>query len=798
MYQHYLKIALRSFAKSRLHTFIILIGLILGMSSCFLILLFVKHELSYEDFHIHKERIVRVIMDYNIGGNGTKGDYTSTYVGPSFQKNFPEVESFVRLANTSKVVKYKEHLYVENAFLYADSTFFDVFSYTLLSGDAKLALDGPNKVVLSQSMAKKYFGNENPLGKTLLVSANADAYQVTGIIQDCPQTTHLRFDFVASFATFGLEATTQRTYWNANYTTYLLLKRPESIHTLQPKIKPFMKEEMKDVFADAVSYNTYYFEPIKDIHLYSEFQSQGKAGSIVYVTAISIIALLILLIACFTYVNLSTARSSERAKEIGIRKSIGAYQSQLFVQFMSEAFVLTLLAFLFSGIVTVLTLPMFNSLVNRSLSASDLISIDVLCWSLGLLLLISLFSGFYPAYLLSSLNPVLVLKGNYKHSTRGLFLRKSIFLFQFAISVFLIITSVVLHQQLNYFQNKPLGYDKTELLVLPIDGKIMKQMELFKSELKTKANIKSIALSDFTPNQIMGGYSMQKSASPDDLGYGVNAGVIDTDYLTTCGMKLLAGRNISDLDIEQTEKDSLAYFHFILNESAVRQMSWTIEEAIGKKMYLDASRPGEVAGVIQDFHFMSLHTPIKPLVLFPSRYGRNILIKLQKNYHSESIKEIEQIWKTLFTHRPFDYVFLEDKYRKQYDSETRLGRAIDVFAAVAIILALLGLFGLSAYEVQQRAKEISMRKILGNPMYAIVFQLSKSFLILVSLSCVVALPLAWIVSSSWLEGFGYRTELKWWYFVFPCLGLILTAFATISFKAIYAALQSPIKYLKSE
>lgn len=800
MWTHYAKIALRHLLKDKRYSFIILFGLSLGITCCLLITLFVKHEISYEDFHVQAKRIARVCMDYSIGGEGNKGDATSTYVGPSLQKNFPEVESFVRLAYSPRIVKNGENLFVEQHFIYADSNFFSVFSYPLLSGDSKTALCGPYKLVISRSMAIKYFGNDQVIGKVIKISSRGDDYTITGVAADCPKNTHLQFDFIGSFATFGNDVLNQRTYWNANYTTYLLLKSETGFTSLEPKIKPFMKKEMGNDLNDSNSYVTYFLEPIQKIHLYSPYQNDGQAGSITYVYVVCAVAFLILLIACFTYINLSTAKSTERAKEIGVRKTAGAYRSQIFMQFICEAFWLVSLAFIVSIALTYFTLPLFNHLVNRSLEWKDLLSANIMLTLVSLLLVVSLFSGLYPAYLLASLNPVLVLKGQYKHSGKGLFLRKCVFFVQFVISVFLIITALVIQQQLHYFQTKELGYDKENVVILPLDGKILAQIDAFKQEIKSKTGALFVGKSDFTPNHIFSGYSMQKPDMGDSEGFGVNAAVIDEEYLDASGIKLIAGRNITqkDMDAADQETDSLRYYYFILNESAVKQMGWTAEGAIGKKMSLDPTRPGEVKGVVKNFHTASLRQAIKPLVLFPGKYGQYLLVKLPAGQTRESIIKIETLWKKMFTHRPFDFSFLEDKYNALYDKETRMSKALNVFTIVAIFLALFGLFGLSAYEVNQRSKEISIRKIVGNPVSAIVANLSAPFLKLILFSCCLAIPLTWIVCSRWLEEFTFRIQLEWWYFVLPCMALILVAFITISIKVVGAAKSNPVKYLRME
>lgn len=774
-----------------------MLGLSAGITCCLLISVYIKHEFSYDGFQQKGERIARVIMDYGMGGNSNKGNYTSTYVGPSFKTNFPEVEDFVRIAAGKKIVRNGDKLFVEKRLLYVDSTFFKLFTFPLSEGDAKSALNGPNKIILTNSAAKKYFNDVNPVGKTIKISSAGVDYLITGLTEDCPANSQIKFDFLASFSSLGIQS--EKTYWNANYTTYLLLKNAESIASLQKKIPAFMKKEMADVFSGS-DYLTYQLEPLKRVHLYSEHSGFENNGNIVYVYMIAAVSLLILAIACFTFVNLSTAKSVERAKEIGIRKVTGASKNQIFWQFIGESSILILLSTLLSLVLSALLLQHFNALVIRQLTLSELFSFPILSYALLLIILISFFAGSYPALILSGFPPIKVLKGAFKNTGSGLIVRKSLFVFQFVVSVFLIICTVIIQKQLYFIQNKKLGFNKDHVLLLPYDQKVHGNYQAFKNKLKQHPGVISVARGDFEPNNIMGGYSMQKPEMLPDKSYAVNAGTIDDEYLKTCGIELMAGSQYTERDLQRVSQENPEqnYYYFYLNETAAKQMGWTAKDAVGKKMFLDETRPGEVKGVMADFHFASLHQAIKPLVLFPGDYGNEIFVKLNGTDLDKSLSYIESSWKELIKHRPFEYSFLDKNYRAMYESEINLGKALSVFTIIAIVLACLGLFGLSSYNIQQRTKEIGILKVLGAPILNIIMKLTKNFLFLVTLAIVISVPLAWLTMRLWLEDFAYRVKVDPLIFIASALTALIIASVTIGFKAIKAANANPVKSLRTE
>jgi putative ABC transport system permease protein len=491
MFRNYLKIIFRNFSKNKTFSFINIIGLTIGLTSCLLIALYIQQQLSFDKFQKNGDRIARVIMGYSFEGSdaGNKGNYTSVRVPVVMKQNFPEVKDAVIMTNGKKIIRYNNSLVTENNFMYADSSFFNLFSFDLLEGNKNTALTEPYSVVLTQSSAKKYFGNADPVGKTLQLSGDSNFYKITGLVADCPANSQIQFDFIASFSTFGMSKEYYGTYWNANYTTYLLLHDKKSISTLQAKLPAFMKKEMEGQHATV----NFYLEPFNKIHLYSPYDAFAPNVSITYIYILAGVALLILVIACFTYINLSTARSVERAKEVSIRKVAGAQKNQIFWQFIGESAVVCCIAVLLGLTCAALLLPSFSQLTNQQLQLSSLLSWPILAVAVLIIAVVSFAAGSYPALVLSSFQPARVLKGAFKNAASGQWLRKSLIIFQFVISVFLIVSTFIIQQQLYYIQHKKLGYDREHVLVLPVSYG-PKNIDLIKTEFKQNADVKNVSL----------------------------------------------------------------------------------------------------------------------------------------------------------------------------------------------------------------------------------------------------------------------------------------------------------------
>jgi putative ABC transport system permease protein len=795
MFRNYLKTAWRNLWKNKTIATINILGLVTGITGCLLIGLYINHELSYDRFQQKGDRIARVLMEYRFSsGDAKEVSVTSTKVLPALARNFSEVESGVRMMSATRIVTLGAKQFGEDRFMYADSTFFDLFSFRLLQGNATQALSGLNKVVLTTSTAQKYFGTENPIGKILNIGSTAIPFEVTGIMEDCPSNSQMKFDFLASFSSLGVNQ--EQTYWNANYTTYLLLKDKKAITTLQAKLVPFMKKEMEGQGASI----KFSLEPFDQIHLHSPYDSFEPNTNITYIYILTGVALLILFIACFTYINLSTARSIDRGKEVGIRKAIGAVRQQIFRQFISESLLLSVIAVLVSILVVLLVLPAFNQLAATTLSIRALWSIPFMVLMIAIVAFISLLAGSYPAFVLSAFQPVKVLKGTLGNTGSGAWLRKTLIVFQFVISVFLVISAIMIQRQMHFIQEKKLGYDRDHVLVLPLDNKMVQNIDAIKTEFTSNPDVKSVARTSHIPTFLAGGYNMRSAAMPENDNRSVTANVIDEDYVKTMGIQIIAGEDLTRQDIidagqEEQEKKN---YHFILNESAAKELGWTPGEAIGKKMFLDATRPGTVKAVVKDFHFQSLHTPIRSLVLFPDVYGRIMLIKITGNNTAHTIAALQEKWKKLVPHRPFEYHFLDEDYNKLYNAETRLGQIMNLFTALAIALACMGLFGLSYHATQLRKKEIGVRKVLGASVAQVLVLITKEFLKLVLIAFVIAVPATWWAMSKWLQDFAYRTNMSWLIFGVAGVLVLLIAAFTVSFQAIKAALMNPVKSLRSE
>jgi putative ABC transport system permease protein len=814
MIKNWLLTAIRNLRKNPTASAINILGLTVGLSSCLLIALFIRHELSYDDFEVKGPRIARVIMEYKFdgGSEARRGNFTSTKVAPTFKQVFPEVESACRMTGGDRIVSYKDKLFMEPRFMFADSSFFDLFSLSLLKGDPNTALSGPKKVILTTSTARKYFGEAEPIGKLLRIGTDSSDYLVTGVMRDIPSNSQFKFDFLASFS--SLYANDNNSYWDANYSTFVLLHDKKDFATLQPKITAFMQNEMKGSGATV----NFFLEPFMRIHLYSEYEGFEPGTSIVYIYILGGVALLILVIACSTYINLSTARSVDRAREVGIRKVIGAGRRQLFWQFIGESFLMCILSVVLSLAVVVLVLPVFNRLADRQLPAALLFTAQFLGLALLIAIVVSLLAGGYPALVLSRFHPVRVLKGAFKNTRSGQGLRQSLIVGQFVISVFLIVSTFVMQRQLSYIRHKSLGYDRDHVVELPINSAMLPGIDYLKTRFKTDPDVLSVSHCSESPVSINGGYAMRSAAMPDNVALNVFGARIDEDYLPTMGIRLLTGENFTAQDMRDADPYDFtatgAYvpgegvgihdttikraYHYILNETAARQLGWTPQQAIGQRMYMGDSRPGVVKGVVRDFNFQSLHSPIQGLVLMPEMRSGRLLVRLTGQHLPQTLAFIESKYRQLEPMIPYSVKFLDEDYNKLYDSEQRLGKVMNLFSGIAIVLACLGLFGLSSYAAKQRIKEIGIRKVLGAPLASLAFLLSGSFVRLAVVAILIAFPLAWWAMSRWLDDFVYRTTMDWWVFLLAGVLVLSITLATVSIQAVRTALLNPIKNLKVE
>ncbi|HEY2583313.1 MAG TPA: FtsX-like permease family protein [Mucilaginibacter sp.] len=792
MIKNYFKIAWRNLRKNRLYAFINISGLTIGIVSCLLIGIYIKHELSYDHFNKNAGRIVRVTMDYDEGGNPQKVAVTGTKVGPQFKRTFPSVEDFVRLEKRSGVISYNNRVFEENSILYADPSFLNIFSFKIISGDASLKTT--DKIVITQTAAKKYFDNEDPIGKILKVGDKN--LVVSAVAADAPSNSQIRFDFITSFN--ALDASKNEEWWSANYITYLLLKNKDQLQPLQSKITGYMKTiKAGELKMSPSQYLTYHLEPLTDVHLHSKVpDSLEPNGSITYIYIMVIVAVLILTIACVNYVNLSVAQSSSRSAEIGIRKVMGAGKSQLFRQFIGESLFVTIIAILFAFGVAFILLPVFNQISGKQLQARALFDPVILILLLVFGFIIGFTAGAYPALLLSNVKLVKILKAGFSF-TSGQGVRRSLIVFQFVISIFLIITTVIILQQLSYIRNKDIGYNKSNVVVLPVNYKMLSRVDELKKLIANIPGVESVAAANNEPIDVGWGDGI---TTADGKSLSVNALPMDEDFIKTMHIKLVAGTDFNQTDVLQidtTNKFKNFRYSFMLNETAAKALGWTPEEAIGKQISKNA--PGRIKAVVKDFNFKSFHDPIGPLLIFLDHFQTQALfVRITGNNTAGVIKGLEKIWKDRVPERPFEYKFLDDDYDAMYRVEQRTAGVFTTFSVLAILLACLGLFAVTAYAVMQRTKEIGIRKVLGATVSGIILLISKDFLLLVIIAAAIASPVGWYVSNKWLQDFAYRIYVQWWVFIAAGAVSLIVAALTVSVQALKAAMVNPVKSLKSE
>jgi len=805
MLKNYIKIAWRNLLRYKFTSFINLFGLSVGITCCLLITLYVIDEVSYDRYNTHAEQIYRVERTFlNTESKSVSLELGAVAppIGPLLQNDFKEIKTLTSILPIgSMTLQYQDKIFNEEKVYCADENLFKVFDFTVTKGDPKTALKEPYSVMLTEEMARKYFGEENPINK-LLKFDQQRVGTVTGVYKALPANAHWHPDIMVSFSTlrdtaiYGEEQL--RTNWGNNaFYDYLLLPKGYDAKKLEAQFPAFLNRHIPNADNKAQEWTFLSLRKLTDIHLHSHKDSElEENGDIKRVYIFTIIGLFILLIACINYMNLSTARSALRAKEIGIRKVVGAEKKELMMQFLSESILLCTLATIISFLLTWVALPQLNAIAGKSLSVYQLLQPRFFIPVLLLPSLIGILSGIYPALFLSAFKPVKVLKGWVKSGEKTISMRKMLVIFQFATSITLIISTFVVFRQLQYIQNKSLGFDKSQLVLLNNNQGFNKTFQSFKTSLLANPSIKEVARSSRIPS----GRLLDASGSQINLGNGLAPSKADIKYVRTdesfipaYGIHIVAGRNFRGVDGSDTSS-------FILNEAAVRVLGIkSNEEAIGKQFTYD-SRSGQIAGVMNDFNFESLHQRILPLVLFNSTetngYGR-ISIKITGNTQ-QALQHIQASWERYLPETPFTYTFLDSRFADLYQAERQQQIIFTLFSCIAIFIACLGLFGLSAFTITQRVKEIGIRKVLGASTTSIVQLLSTDFLLLVGLSALIAFPITWYAMNNWLSDFAYRINLEWWVFLVAALIALLIAFFTISFQAIKAALANPVESLRNE
>jgi putative ABC transport system permease protein len=790
-------ILLSSLRQLRRHPFestIHLAGLSAALTCCLFLALYLDHELQFDMFHPNRNQLVRVTMEYGFQKGEINGEnVTSARVLPEFKRRFPEVENGVRLMQNSKLVRNGDIVFIERRVLLTDPQFFQVFpGFHLEKGHPEMVLNQPHNIVLTATVARKYFGTQDPIGKTLQVSADQIPYTVSGVAADCPSASQIQFDILLPFESLAEQ---ENTWWNANYTTYLSLQPGTSPEKFEAKTTAFLQTEMKSSPGTSM---VFHYEPFAEVHLYSPYASFVAAGNARALGLMALVGGMILAIAACTYLNLSTSRAMERAREVGVRKVAGAGPWQLRLQFLGEAMVLCFLALGLALALVALGMPYFSRLSQVPFEPMAVLEPRFLLSALGITFLLGISSGFYPAVVLSAYEPGTVLKGQFSRSASGYRLLRVLLGLQFGISFFLLCCTLVVRNQFEFIQKKPMGYNREQVVVLSLDQKLMEKTDILKAELQKMAGVQHVSFSYESPVTIRGGYGVSTTAR--GAYHNVNANPVDEGYLSTMHLELVAGENLSTHDVAVVhEEDTLPdTYAFLLNETCCRMLGWTAETAIGKKIYLGEQRPGLVKGVVRDFHYASLHQPIEALILFPGGWRNTALLKVSAPQWSGLKPQLETLWKKHAPYRPFEFHFLEEDFQDLYTEEDRTRTLFGLFSGLALGMAALGLLGLSTHAARQRIKEIGIRKVLGATRWELTALLCKNFLILVVVASLVAFPLAWWTMKTWLESFSYRIDVGPEIFLSALGAMLSLTLATVGYQALKAAGVNPAHSLRTE
>lgn len=809
MIKYYFKTAWRNLIKNKKYTLINIIGLAIGLSCFLLISLYVMNELSYDRYFPKANRIYRINTDIRFGGTDLHMPLTSDMMGQLLKKDYPQVENYTRIytSNGDKLIRkgneYLDEIHVANV----DSTFFKVFQLPVVEGDIYHALSSPNTVVLTESAARKYFGREDVIGQTLKVKDDkAPYYKITAVIKDIPPNTHFHFDFFFSMAYVDYKWGQLTSH---NFYTYLLLRKGTDSRDFEKNFSTYIKKYVVPYarqwlqfkswteFEKAGNRIAYSLIPLTKIHLYSNRTPElSPGGNIQYVYIFSVVALFILLIGCINFMNLTTARSAGRAKEVGVRKVLGISKKYLIFQFLSESTFLVICSLLLALSIVFLVLPLFNNIAYKQLSFSNLFELHFLLLLLLLPVIVGLLAGLYPAFFLSSFKPVKVLKGAEMKGNRKSGLRSFLVVFQFFISIILIIGTIIVYDQLDFIREKNLGYNKNQVLVVNGIGALNNNIQSFKNQVKQLPAVTSATLSGYLPvtsSDRSDNIFSKEAVMNSENGFDMQDWWVDYGYIPTLGMQLIQGRNFS----RQYGTDSSA---IIINQKAADALGYT--DPIGKKVYNTGENgkmnPYTIIGEVKNFNFESLHHQVGPLCFMLGGGSGLGIFKIHTDQIERTVKKVKSIWDGFNSDIPFSYRFLDDSYNKMYRADERVGKIASIFALLAILIACLGLFGLVTYAAEQRTKEISIRKVLGASVSNIIQLLAKDFIILVLLAIVIAIPVSWWTMNKWLEDFAYKINISVWVFLIAGFIAIAIALLTISFQSVKAAMSNPVESLRTE
>ena len=807
MLRNIIKHSIRSFGRQKGYVFINIMGLSIGIACSLLIALYVFYELSYDKFNDKKDRIYRIILDGKIGGQELQGSYTASPIGPTMLQEFPEVEDYTRLnVEGETIIKYEEKTFTENAYSQADSSFFKIFSIPLIKGNINTVLDGPYKVALSESTAKKIFGNTDPMDKMITIGSDTSLYKVTGIFKDIPGNSHFEINILSSFSTNRRANDNQ---WLSNsFNTYLLLKQGTSPQDVEakipemivkyvgPLIQQFIGISIEDFLSQGNRY-TLFLQALPDIHLQPQIQQDTKpANNPKYLYIFASIAILIIVIAAINFMNLSTAQAAKRAKEVGIKKVSGSSKGLLINQFITESLILSFISLFIAILIIEFSLPYFNNLLQVKLDLNLLENWYTIPGLLALTIFVGLLAGSYPAFYLSSFKPISVLKGSIKDSMKNGKLRSVLVVLQFAISIILIIGTTIMFRQINYMQNKDLGFNKEQLLVISRVHVIGNRVETFKNELKQIKGVISVTASTAVPahNNNNNGHGVEGRREEALL---LETNWVDYDYLETFGMEMAEGRFFSKGHPSDMEA-------CLINQAAVK--NYNLTPALEQRFIRGSNNPEEieympVIGVVKDFNFRSLQEEIGPYIFIFKNENRNwgfITARISPDNIQKTIQGVEKVWKEFTGNDPMQYFFLDESFNQLYKEEARNSKLSIIFTILAILIASLGLFGLTSFTIEQRTKEIGIRKAMGASVGNIFYIISKEILVLVTVATVIAWPVIYYIGKNWLQNYHYKITLTIFDFLIGFIIAFSIAIFTISYKTLKTARVNPAKSLRYE
>ena len=788
MIKNYFKTAWRNLLQNKTFSLINIFGLALGMTCSLVIMLWLQDEIRKDKFHQNSKRLYRVMENQSYSGTISTFDATPGILAENIVKDIPDIQMASQMLWEEEPLFTVDNTYDKEKGRYVEKDFLRMFSFKLLKGDPATALARPDGVVISKKLADKYFKGKDPIGKMIRID-NTDNVMVTGVLDGIPKSSSLTFDFLMSFEQWRKKNDWAKEWGNNGPRCYVMIAPNTSIDRVNAKIKNYIKTKNKESNVEL------FLQNYGESYLYSDWENgKQNGGRVEYVKIFSIVAIIILVIACINFMNLATARSLRRAREIGVRKVVGAGKRQLIGQFIGESLFVSFIAICFSLLIVFLLLPSFNSLTEKHLSI-DLTDASFLVILLGLTLVTGIISGSYPALFMSSLKPIIVLKGLLKFRPGATYFRKALVVFQFALSIILILGMIVIYRQIDFIHNKNLGFAKEDLLYMPLEGELQKTYPTFKEQLLKQPGIKYVTSAQSSPLEVGSSTSGVRWPGKDTTKLILfSSNPITYDYIKTMGIQLVAGRDLS------TEY-GLDTMNYLVNEAAAKKIGY--KDPVGKELTMWGDK-GMIVGLMKDYHHNSLHVPIEPLILrlhkksWGGTYWGNIIVRTEKGKTKQAIASMEKLYKQFNPGFPFKYYFTDDEIANRYKAEYTVSKLSRYFAFLAIFISCLGLFGLVTFTAEQRTKEIGIRKVLGASVTGIVGMLSKDFLKLVIIAAVIAFPVAWWAMHRWLNDFAYRVNIGWWVFVVAGIVALLIALLTISFQSIKAAIANPVKSLRTE